>query len=300
MKIGTSNIIKKRKVGKGRKLKMSENQIASVWYIDGNNLKHSNKVIVRLNYNGLDIAVLKEDLNYNYQEFLIKDSNNEYWALGIAPIKFKNFETVMKNPLAEEKTYCDDILKAYKANIFKSFFDNKIKNGKWFNKCELEYIYRYYPEIYDNAKNCREQIVIQRDKEKQAEEQKRIQHKKEEVEKTNTIFRKQLKEMKYKIFIGEDVPIDEFEFYKDDKYENGKTIQNSILYLAKEYGIKIPLATQGFINNRLVNYNFRTGEFAYKLTNNKKASVKMHEYLRQIFEKVKEEYKQLKKEREAR
>lgn len=196
---------------------MTENQIASVWYIDGNNLKHSNKVIVRLNYNGLDIAVLKEDLNYNYQEFLIKDSNNEYWALGIAPIKFK-----------------------------------------------------------------------------------KMQHKKEEVEKTNTIFRKQLKEMKYKIFIGEDVPIDEFEFYKDDKYENGKTIQNSILYLAKEYGIKIPLATQGFINNRLVNYNFRTGEFAYKLTNNKKASVKMHEYLRQIFEKVKEEYKQLKKEREAR
>ena len=71
MKIGTSNIIKKRKVGKGRKLKMSENQIASVWYIDGNNLKHSNKVIVRLNYNGLDIAVLKEDLNYKAPAQLI-------------------------------------------------------------------------------------------------------------------------------------------------------------------------------------------------------------------------------------
>jgi hypothetical protein len=90
---------------------------------------------VKLNYNGLDIAVLKEDLDYNYQEFLIKDNNNEYWSLGIAPIKFRNFEKVIENPLAEEKRYCEDICKAYNDKNFKSFFDNKIKNGKWFNKC---------------------------------------------------------------------------------------------------------------------------------------------------------------------
>ena len=271
---------------------MSENQKAGVWYINGNDLKHSNKIIVKLNYNGVDIAVLKEDLDYSYQEILVKDKNNEYWALGIAPIKFKNFEKVIKNPLSEEKSYCDEMMKIYSNdNVFKDFFDKKIKDGKWFNKCELEYIYRYYPDIYDNAKKCREQILIQRNKQRKEEEQIKRQHQKEEVTKINSAFKKKLKEVKYKIFIGENVPIDNFEFYKDDNYDNGKTTQNAILYLAKEYGIKIPLATQGFINNRLVNYNFRTREFAYKLTNNKKASVKMHEYLRQIFEKVKEEYK---------
>ena len=271
---------------------MSENQKAGVWYINGNDLKHSNKIIVKLNYNGIDIAVLKEDLDYSYQEILVKDKNNEYWALGIAPIKFKNFEKVIKNPLSEEKSYCDEMMKIYSNdNVFKDFFDKKIKDGKWFNKCELEYIYRYYPDIYDNAKKCREQILIQRNKQRKEEEQIKRQHQKEEVTKINSAFKKKLKEVKYKIFIGENVPIDNFEFYKDDNYDNGKTTQNAILYLAKEYGIKIPLATQGFINNRLVNYNFRTKEFAYKLTNNKKASVKMHEYLRQIFEKVKEEYK---------
>ena len=88
--------------------------------------------------------------------------------------------------------------------------------------------------------------------------------------------------IKYKIFIGETIPIENFEFYKDDKYENGKTIQNNILYLAKYYGIEIPIATQGFINNRLVNYNFKTGLFAYKITDkNKKYSYKM-KYVHQI------------------
>lgn len=112
----------------------------------------------------------------------------------------------------------------------------------------------------------------------------------EEVKKTNSIFQKELKEMKYRIFTGEMVNVKDFEFYKDDKYENGKTIQNNVLYLAKEYGINIPLATQGFINNRLVKYNLRTKEVVFKIVNNnKKCSTKMVIYLNQIYEKVKEE-----------
>lgn len=270
---------------------MVENQRVSVWHIDGNDLKHSNKIIAKLNYKGIDIAVLKEDLSCSYQDLLIKDHNNEYWSLGITPIKFKDFETAIKEPLAKENTPCDNILKLYNEKNLKTFFDNKIIKRKWFNKCELEYIYRYYPEIYDNAKNCREQILEQRNMEKQEEENRRKQEQNEVVKKINSIFKKQLNDMKYKIFIGEDVPIHDFIFFKDDKYDNGQTIQNSILYLAKEYGIKIPLATQGFINNRLVTYNFRNGKFSYKVTNNR-PSQKMHQYLEQIFEKVKEEYKE--------
>ncbi len=270
---------------------MLENQRVSVWHIDGNDLKHSNKIITKLNYKGIDIAVLKEDLSYSYQELLIKDCNNEYWSLGIAPIKFKDFETAIKNPLDKENTECDNILKSYNEKNIKTFFDNKIIKRKWFNKCELEYIYRYYPEIYDNAKKCREKILEERNIEKQEEENRKRQEQKDVVEKVNSIFQKQLKDIKYKIFIGEDVHIHDFIFFKDDKYDNGQTTQNSILYLAKEYGIKIPLATQGFINNRLVTYNFRNGNFSYKATNNR-PSEKMHQYLEQIFEKVKEEYKE--------
>ena len=98
--------------------------------------------------------------------------------------------------------------------------------------------------------------------------------------------------MKYKIFIGEMVSVEDFEFYKDDKY-SGRTIQNNILYLAKLYGIKIPLATQGFINNRLKSYNFKTRDCFYKITDeNKRCSTKMGIYLEQIYQKIQEEYKE--------
>ena len=71
-----------------------------------------------------------------------------------------------------------------------------------------------------------------------------------------------------------------------------KTTQNCILYLAKQYGINIPLATQGFINNRLVSYDFGNGTFAYKITDkNKKASNVMHKYLIEISKCVKSEFK---------
>ena len=53
---------------------MFEEKSASVWYMDGHNLKHSDKTIVKLNYKGLEIAVLKEELRYMVQQFLIKDS----------------------------------------------------------------------------------------------------------------------------------------------------------------------------------------------------------------------------------
>ena len=103
---------------------------------------------------------------------------------------------------------------------------------------------------------------------------------------------KEWKEMKYKIFIGEMVSVEDFEFYKDDKY-SGRTIQNNILYLAKLYGIKIPLATQGFINNRLKSYNFKTRDCFYKITDeNKRCSTKMGIYLEQIYQKIQEEYKE--------
>ena len=269
---------------------MLESKRVSVWLIEGNDLKQKNKVIVKLNYKDTEIAVLKDDLDYNYQEFLIKKGENEYWALGIAPIKFSNFEKVIENPSVEEKSYCDDILKLYLNNeTFKNFFEKKIKNEKWFNKCELEYISRYNPELYESAKQCREQVISKRNIEKQKEMEEKIKNQNEEVEKVNSIFEKKLQDIKYKIYTGADVPIDNLEFYKDGKYENGKTTQNSILYLARQYGIKIPLATQGFINNRLVNYNFRNGKFMYKLTSNKKASVEMHKYLRMILNCVKEE-----------
>jgi len=271
-----------------------QTKIAKVWHIENNELACKNKKVISINFNDIEISILKEEREFYAQDFLIKDKNNEYWKLGIAPIKFQLF--VSNNALEKEEQtgveeYKRDITNAYKNIDLKGFWQKKIEQNKYFNKCELEYIHRHYPDIYEKAKESRRTFEENRDREQEQQRQEQEQREKEKIKAVNNRFKKELKEMKYKIFIGEMITVENFEFYKDDKY-SGKTIQNNILYLAKLYGIKIPLATQGFINNRLKSYNFKTGDFFYKITdNNKRCSTKMGIYLEQISQKVQEEYK---------
>ena len=272
-----------------------QTKIAKVWHIENNELACKNKKVISINFNDIEISILKEEREFYAQDFLIKDKNNEYWKLGIAPIKFQLF--VSNNALEKEEQtiveeYKRDITNAYKNIDLKGFWQKKIEQNKYFNKCELEYIHRHYPDIYEKAKESRRTFEENRDREQEQQRQEQEQREKEKIKAVNNRFKKELKEMKYKIFIGEMITVENFEFYKDDKY-SGRTIQNNILYLAKIYGIKIPLATQGFINNRLKSYNFKTGDFFYKITdNNKRCSTKMGIYLEQISQKVQEEYKE--------
>ena len=273
-----------------------ETKIAKVWHIYRNELKCSNKKVVLATYNNVEIATLKEERDYDVQEFLIKDKNNEYWKLGIAPIRLNMFigqlDSYLSDPFVVKK-YRDDITEAYKKLDLKAFWEKKINEKRYFNKCELEYIKRYFPDIYEQAKDSRKIFEENIKNEHEQEKIEREQKEQEKVKSINQKFKNSLKEMKYKIFIGEMISVENFEFYKDDKYENGLTMQNNILYLAKQYGIEIPLATQGFINNRLVSYNFKTGDCFYKMTDkNKKCSTKMGIYLKKILEKVQEEYKE--------
>lgn len=277
---------------------MEENKMVNVWHIYNNELRYGKKMVTTMKYGGIEIAILKENKKHVTQDMLIKDNKGEYWQLGIAPIRYDYFIQLyngLHNNVDVEKVhqYCKDISECYKKLDLKAFWKKKINEKRFFNKCELEYIHRYFPDIYEKAKESR---TLYEEKRNFEQEQKRLETEKwkqEKVESTNSRFEKELKEMKYKIFIGEMITVEDFEFYKDNKYENGKTIQNNILYLAKHYDIEIPLATQGFINNRLKSYNFKTGDCFYTITDkNKKCSIKMGLYLRQIFEKVQEEYKE--------
>ena len=44
-------------------------KIAKVWHIDNNELKGCNKKIVTINYNGIEIAILKQEKNWSTQIF---------------------------------------------------------------------------------------------------------------------------------------------------------------------------------------------------------------------------------------
>lgn len=272
---------------------IERNEIESVWFIENNELKNANRVVTNLDYKGQEITILKSEREWIYTDLLIKDNNQVYWNLGIAPAKFQNFIDVLNNQ-ADTKTieYCNDISKAYKNLDLECFFAKKINEKRYFNKCELKYISIHIPDLYDKAKKSRENFLTEREKEKAIELQKRAKAEQEQVDITNEIFEKRLNEIKQNINLDKEIQVEDLVFYKDKKYENGKTTQNCILYLAKQYGINIPLATQGFINNRLVSYDFGNGTFAYKITDkNKKASNVMHKYLIEISKCVKSEFK---------
>lgn len=272
---------------------IERNEIESVWFIENNELKNANRVVTKLDYKGQEITILKSEREWIYTDLLIKDNNQVYWNLGIAPAKFQNFIDVLNNQ-TDTKTieYCNDISKAYKNLDLECFFAKKINEKRYFNKCELKYISIHIPDLYDKAKKSRENFLTEREKEKAIELQKRAKAEQEQVDITNEIFEKRLNEIKQNINLDKEIQVEDLVFYKDKKYENGKTTQNCILYLAKQYGINIPLATQGFINNRLVSYDFGNGTFAYKITDkNKKASNVMHKYLIEISKCVKSEFK---------
>lgn len=267
------------------------NNIEPVWDIENNELKKSNKIVSKIIYQNTEIPVLKTERDSCCQDYLFKDINNEYWSMRIASIDFDKFiKVALDDTLKDSKEYCNKVLNFVAEFDLKEYFDKKINEEMYFNKCELKYISKYYPSIYENAMKSRN-IVIERNQ-KRNEELKRYreQAKKTKVEEVNGKFEKRLEEIKTAIRIGKDVESENFEYYKDNKYENGITTQNCFLYLAKQYGINIPLATQGFINKRLVSYDFTTGTFSFKVTSNKKPSEKIHQYLYEIKNKVKEEF----------
>lgn len=268
-----------------------KNSIEPVWVIEDNKVKKANKIVSRLNYNGILIPYLKTDLNAYNQDYLFKDSDNEYWSMNIIGIKIEEFMKVMQNDNSSySKEYCDKVVKFIINFNIKDFFKDKINKEKYFNLCELKYISKYCPDIYESAMKSRN-IVKERHRQRIEEIDKQVEKERtEKVERVNENFEKRLEEIKTYIRIGKNVEAENFEFYKDNKYENGITSQNCFLYLAKQYGINIPLATQGFINKRLVSYDFTTGSYSFKVTSNKNPSAKIGEVFTELQNKVKEDF----------
>ena len=268
-----------------------KNEIEQVWLIEDNKLKCENKVVSKFNYFGTEIAVLKTEANWERQEMLIKDEKeNCYWKLGIAPISFNKF---LNNVTDNKKDIIwKKILENTNEKAIIKYFKKSINKKEYFNMCQLKFIERHCDkEMFVKAKESRENYLERQEQEK-AERRKTIEANNEKVEMVNQTFENKLAKIKSVIHLKGTLRIENLEFYKDNKYENGKTIQNCILYLAKEYGIDIPLSIKGFINNKLVDYNFGTGSYSYKITNgSKKGSSKIHEYMIQIINKVEEENK---------
>lgn len=266
---------------------VEQNKIAEVWYVENNELKHGNKVISKIDYDGMEVAILKSKKKYEFSYMLTKDEDDIYWNLGNAPIRFRKFLDMTP----DNKEYCDKIKSIYEELNLKKYFEEKINDGKYFNKCELEYIAKEHPDIFRKAKSSRENYIEQYRKEQTERKVMEEKINAEKVKSVNKLFQKRIRAVKEKIHLGECTFSEDLEFYKNDNYHD-RTIQNCFLYLAQEYGIEIPNATKGFIDKRLEMYNFGTGNYILKPSKKRIIeSTKIDECFLKLAQKVDDEMK---------
>lgn len=269
-----------------------KNEIEKVWLIEDNELKYVNKNVSKLDYFGKEVAVLKTKANWYKQEMLFKDEKeNCYWELGIAPICFNKF---LSNVINNKKDIVwNKMIENFSEKSIIKFFEKSISKKQYFNMCELEFISKHCGrEMFIKAQESRENFINKLRQEEESRKAEQERKRTEEIEKVNGKFDEKIKDIKEKIYLGECVKSEDLEFYKNNNEKEEKVIQNCFLYLAKQYNINIPLATQGYINNRLVNYNFGTGKYYINIINgNKRGSTRIAEYMEKIQQKVTDEIK---------
>ena len=219
------------------------------------------KEVLSFKYKDYDLYILNEDKS-DAPYILTKDKNGEYWILYNFFINYRIYDRTINDEHEEfnkdrDIEYCNLTLEKIK-NYYDNFIDNikrRISENKYFNIVELEYLNKNYPELYPDAVRSRE-IFLELKKQKEEKEQKeREESRKNTVKTKNKEFFDKIWSMKTAIHEGKLVLSEAYEYYKDDDYYK-KTIQNNFLYLFKEYNIDVPLATQGFINNKLYAYDF--------------------------------------------
>lgn len=263
------------------------NNIETVWRIEDNKLKKSNKVVSKIKYDNLEFAFVKSQFESGVVNYLVKDNNNEYWDLHLFLIDIGRVKGLITDDV-EPQEYRKYLKETIEKLSLDEFFTKKIELGKYFNLCELEYISKYHPELYENALECRNNILEQR----KLEEEKEQAEREKVAIKTNLEFDEKVEQIKYTIYSKGEVQSEELKFYKDNQYRNGITTQNCFLYLAKMYGIEIPISVKGFINNKLVSYDF--GKTMCSYTGKRRTTIYLPEYMDKIYQKVCEE-KQIKK-----
>ena len=223
-----------------------------------------NKPVLCFDYKGYNLYILEEEKNASTY-LLYKDEYGEYWNFYNYSITYDRFDQVINNKLDKYNKegyieYCDNIVQKIKPiydNLRESIIE-RIKNESFFNYVELQYLADRQPELYSDALRSR---TAYREKLRKYREQRDQEYKEEisnKINDKNKIFKDKVNEMKENIISGKDVFSSTLEYFKAGEYPK-VTYQNNFLYLFKEYGINIPLKTQGYISNKLYSFNFESG-----------------------------------------
>lgn len=250
-----------------------------------------NKAVVR-NKELICIADIVNDVGYNnlYIEKSIKKNKDAevYLDLGIVCIYVRS---ITGEPTHEDVKYylgnltnytlqmaLENIINRKNTNQFVNVADIKLIELSGASEQEIQELIDYRQAWYDRKA-----------KEDQEKKLKRELEDKEYIDSKNKIVSDLVYQAEQAIISNQEVKNQDITFYKS-RYESNDT--SLILHMMKLYEIKVPLKTQGWVNQALtsIQYNEEWSDYSYKYLKSSANSNVFNKYLNMLTKAVREKY----------
>ena len=250
-----------------------------------------NKAIVR-NKELICIAELINDVAYKnlYMERYINNSPdaNVYIDLGIVCVYIR---TIRKDMLTDDIKYYLSNLSDYTLEMALANIYNRKNNNQFINVADIKLVELSgaSEQKVQGLIDYRQDWYDRKAKEEQDKKFKQEQEDKEYIDSKNKIVCELISQAEQAIINNQKVNNKEITIYKS-RYESNDT--SLILYMMKLYEIKIPLKTQGWINNALASifYDVEEGNISYSYYKSSANSNVFRKYLNEFVGKVKDKY----------
>ncbi|HHV27969.1 MAG TPA: hypothetical protein GXX63_12355 [Tissierellia bacterium] len=202
--------------------------------------------------------------------------------------------TAKQNNIIDDAEYYFNNLNSITLETYKTYINNALDNNKWINTAEIKLMElagepkEYIDKLIQHRKNIKKLREIER----MEEEKRRQQEENQFINEKNKIAYDNIAQAEEGIINNETIDNINITIY-NSKYDSNTT--SLILYLMKKYNIKVPIKTQGWINNALA--NIRRDEYSngytYQYYTSSSDSTVFYKYLNELVNKIKEEYKKI-------
>lgn len=251
-----------------------------------------NKAIVR-NKELISIAKLTNNEAYKnlYIERCIQENKDAeiYFDLGIVCIYVRTLQTSYNENKSIDYDYYISYLKDNNFTLDRALEDiqNKRINNQFVNVADIKLI-----ELNGASKQEVQELIDYRQvwydrkaKEEQEKNEKREQVNREYVETKNKIVEEAITQAEQAILNKQEIKNKDVTIYKS-RYESNDT--SLILHMMKLYRIKVPLKTQGWINQALatIQYNEEWEDYSYRFYNTSANSTVFNKYLGQLIKAI--------------
>lgn len=185
-----------------------------------------------------------------------------------------------------------DFLSTFTLEKYKEMIEGNLKENKWINTAEIKLMElageseEYIQKLWKH----RDYVKELTDKERQEKEEQRRKEEQEYVESQNKIVDDLITQAEQSILNKETVFNEEITIYNDitNRYDSNTT--SLILHLFKLYDIKVPLKTQGWINEVLYCLKYSNSNWSYQYYNSSNDSTVFYKYLDKLITAVEEKY----------